>query len=87
MKNLIFKLTDIFKTVKYNDDTKICKPFKTYTSYEELHADVALWSVNGGIHPADFKESLSNFLIDFLKQIRNDFENDEGKKLLIRAYP
>ena len=86
VKNLLFKLTDTFPTVKYNNETKACEPSKVYTSYEELHADVALGSANGGIHPADFKQSLSDFLIDFLKPIRDDFDNDDGRELLQRAY-
>lgn len=85
MKNLVFKLIDTFTIVKYNSETKVCEPYKTY-NYEELKNDLSLGSVNGGLHPADFKESLANFLIDYLKPIRDEFDSDESRELIKKAY-
>lgn len=86
-KNLVFKLTNEFPTVKYDGETKTCLPFKTYTSYDELEKDFALGSVDGGLHPADLKDSMTNFFVDFLKPIRDDFDNDDARELIQRAYP
>lgn len=86
IKNLVFKLTNEFLVMKWDDETKAVVPNKVYTDYDELHKDVALGSTNGGIHPADLKCSLAKFFIDFLEPIRADFDNDEGRELLKNAY-
>lgn len=86
IKNLIFKLTDKFHTVKWDKNIKAVVAGKIYTNYDDLHTDVVLGSTNGGIHPADLKQSLSDFLIDFLRPIREEFESEENRKLLIDAY-
>lgn len=80
MENLIFKLVEEFTVTKWKGESK------TYTTYQELHDDVALGSINGGVHPADFKQSLTNFLVEYLKPIRDAFDNDESRELLKNAY-
>lgn len=86
IKNLIFKITNNFSTIKWDNNTNSIVQGKTYTNYEDLHADIALGSTNGGMHPADLKQSLVNFLIEFLNPIREEFDNEENKKLLADAY-
>jgi len=85
-KNLVFKLVDSFPTVKYNEESKSCEPFKVYSCGEELEKDLALGSKGGGLHPADFKDSMVNFFVEFLKPLRDDFDTEEMRDLLRRAY-
>lgn len=86
MENLIFKIVNEFPSVKYNYETKKYKPSKIYLSYEDLKNDLSIKASEGGLHPADFKESLILFLIDYLQPIRNKFDNPECKKLIFDAY-
>lgn len=84
--NLIFKITDTFVVPKFDNETKTFTTEKIYTNYEDLKADVTIGSINGGIHPADLKQGLANFLIEFLRPIRECFETEENKQLLANAY-
>lgn len=86
IENLIFNISNSFQTVKWDNSTKSFCDSKNYTNFEELYNDVLLGSKNNGIHPADLKKSLAMFLINFLESARNEFDNDESRKLLSLAY-
>lgn len=82
IKNLIFKLTPIFTITRpeqYGGNV-------TYTNIEDLKIDVAKGSANGGIHPGDLKNSFVRFIVDYLEPIRKDFESEENKSLVQKAY-
>lgn len=85
-QNLVFRLTSEFKCVKYNDTTKSFDDFKTYSTFDELKSDFELGSKAGGIHPADFKKSLADFFIEFLRPLREAFDNPVDAELIARAY-
>lgn len=86
IETLVFKITNTFSVPKWDNNTKSLTSGKIYRSFDELKSDVELGSKNGGIHPADLKQGLSMFLINFLKPIRDYFEIEENKKLLLSAY-
>jgi tyrosyl-tRNA synthetase len=77
-KNFIFKIVENFlieRDEKYGGNIF----FNNYDEMEKSFAD-------GNIGPADIKSNLSNFLIKFLEPIRNEFSNEENKKLYFDAY-
>ncbi len=86
IKNIVFNITNEFEIPKWDNESKSLITGKVYTNFDELKTDVSLGSSNGGIHPADLKQGLANFLIEFLKPIRDYFDTEENKQLLINAY-
>lgn len=77
-KNLIFKLVNNFtleRDEKYGGNV-------IFNSYQELEDSYA----NNSVTPPDLKNGLSEFLINFLKPVRQEFEKDENKKLYEDAY-
>jgi len=39
------------------------------------------------VHPGDLKNSVAEYLDRLLEPIRKDFESEEMKRLILRAYP
>ena len=86
IKVIVFALSTEFSIVKYDKQTNNLINIKTDMDYDELYIDVAKGSKNGGIHPADLKYSLSEYFIQFLRPIRDEFDTIEGKELLSNAF-
>lgn len=86
IKDIVFALSTEFSIVKYDKQTNNLINIKTYMDYDALYIDVAKGSKNGGIHPADLKYSLSEYFIQFLRPIRDEFDTIEGKELLSNAF-
>lgn len=77
-KNLVFKLVSNFileREEKYGGNLEL-------NSYESLEQ----YFGNGIISPADLKNNLSNFISNFLKPIRDEFDKEENINVYKSAY-
>jgi tyrosyl-tRNA synthetase len=82
IKNLVFPLSHKFEIKR---DEKFGGNI-VYDNFDTLYDDVAKGSTNGGIHPADLKKSLSQYIITLLEPIRLAFSTEDNMKLLLDAY-
>ena len=76
--NLVFKLTPTFE-LKRNEKYGGNRIFDNFSDLQSAYA-------SGEIYPADLKNNLANFAIDFLEPIRKEFEKEENKKIFNEAY-
>lgn len=74
-------LLKMIKDIIFNMTNELIINNKIYTNYEDLENDFI-----NNLHPKDLKDGLSNFLIKYLKPLRDEFDNKENKELLNKAY-